>query len=85
MADGSCNNLDNPLWGGETCVILIILILIVIVSLQHRLPADPAPRVHWRSVEGQGQVSHGIQAALRKIGLSSKQFLHQMTFNFPAI
>ena len=33
MADGSCNNLDNPLWGGETSVILIIIIPSVIVSL----------------------------------------------------
>ena len=53
--------------------IIPIIIIRVIVSLQHRLPADPAARVQWRGVEGQGQVSHGPQAALRQTGQSSKQ------------
>ena len=47
MADGSCNNLDNPLWGGETSVSssLSSSSMPLFVSLQHGLPENPAPRV----------------------------------------
>ena len=55
-ADGTCNNIDNPLWGGIDIYNLIISILIFIFSCQHCLPKNIVARIQWRSMERKSEV-----------------------------